>query len=255
MPRIVLPLILITTVVSLLLFAGPRNRTTITPFMQKTDSGFAVLELYTSQGCSSCPAADEVLSSIAAMHNPRIIPIAFHVDYWNRLGWTDPFSKAVFSDRQRHYAAQFGTESIYTPQLIVNGTAEMVGSDTRKVEAAISRALTSAPAGSIAINRVTVTGQQVQVSCTAGEHTAGQQLRVILLQHRAVTSVKAGENKNAELVNTNIARDLQQAVWSGSGASATLSLPVGLHPAECSIVVMLQDEATGRIAAVQQQAL
>src|SRR5436190_6580011 len=93
---------------------------------RKTYSSFAVLELFTSEGCSSCPPADRLLPQLAST-NPNIIPLSFHVDYWDHLGWKDPFSNAEFSDRQRLYAGQFHLESIYTPQLIVNGEYELVG--------------------------------------------------------------------------------------------------------------------------------
>ncbi|MGH9465120.1 MAG: DUF1223 domain-containing protein, partial [Thermoanaerobaculia bacterium] len=105
-------------------------------------SGPVLLELFTSQGCSSCPPADRLLSRLAAARGsePVVVPLAFHVDYWNHIGWEDPFSQGRWSARQRAYALAFGRDGVYTPQLVVDGTEELVGSDERAVRRAIERA-------------------------------------------------------------------------------------------------------------------
>ena len=110
---------------------------------QKT-GGFAVVELFTSEGCSSCPPADKLLGQIderARADGSRVFPLAFHVDYWNHLGWTDPFSSEASSNRQRDYGRALHLESIYTPQMIVNGEREFVGSNGEIAEKAVSEAL------------------------------------------------------------------------------------------------------------------
>ena len=97
---------------------------------EETKEPFAVLELFTSEGCSSCPPADRLLSEMvqqARSSNPRIIPLEFHVDYWNYLGWVDPFSERRFSQRQREYGQAFQSSTVYTPQVIVNGKEEFGG--------------------------------------------------------------------------------------------------------------------------------
>src|SRR5215472_2525698 len=104
---------------------------------RKSYSSFAVLELFTSEGCSSCPPADRLLPQLA--NDPNIIPLSFHVDYWDRLGWKDSFSNSEFSDRQKEYAKRFRLSSIYTPQLVVNGEFEMVGTNRSSAEAAIKK--------------------------------------------------------------------------------------------------------------------
>ncbi|MEM6525653.1 MAG: DUF1223 domain-containing protein, partial [Bacteroidota bacterium] len=91
------------------------------------DHGVAVVELFTSQGCSSCPSADKNLSQLIKDKNDRkVFGLSFHVSYWNYLGWKDPYSKEAFTERQRKYAAKFANSSIYTPQMIVNGKEEFV---------------------------------------------------------------------------------------------------------------------------------
>lgn len=104
----------------------------------------AVVELFTSEGCSSCPPADNNLQRLAKLamtthHN--LIPLSFHVDYWNDLGWTDPLSQAKFSDRQREYAAAMQKRGVYTPQMIVNGQVEFIGSDQKVSDKAVELAL------------------------------------------------------------------------------------------------------------------
>jgi len=98
-----------------------------------------VIELFTSEGCSSCPPADDLLRTLAETL-PNVIALGEHVDYWDQLGWKDRFSSAALTNRQHVYGARFGIESIYTPQMIVDGRAEVVGSDAKRVRAAIERA-------------------------------------------------------------------------------------------------------------------
>ncbi len=115
---------------------SPKN---LTIDSTKTAKGVAVLELYTSEGCSSCPSADDVLRGVLGQEN--VFALAFHVTYWNRLGWKDSFSQKVFDERQYLYSNRFAKEGVYTPQLVVNGTSELVGSRKSQVEAAIKKAL------------------------------------------------------------------------------------------------------------------
>ena len=130
----------------------------------------AVLELFTSEGCSSCPSADRLLPLLAKLDS-NIIPLSFHVDYWNRLGWTDPFSSSKYSERQRSYASQLNLESVYTPQLVVNGEYELVGSNRSNAEAAIKKALKEKSLVKIDISDVKITGNKVSFTSTvSGEY-------------------------------------------------------------------------------------
>ena len=109
---------------------------------------FAVVELFSSEGCSDCPSAEEVLNKItknAMADKSYIYPLAFHVDYWNKLGWKDIFSDSSYSNRQRKYRKAFGSEVVYTPQMIVNGETEFTGSDEKKADSAISAMLKKTP--------------------------------------------------------------------------------------------------------------
>src|SRR3954452_5453128 len=102
------------------------------PVLRKAASkgkAFAVIELFTSEGCSSCPPADELVSRLLSENKQNIYILSFHVDYWNRLGWKDSFSDPAFSARQKQYANYLSLDGVYTPQIVVNGEHQFVGSD------------------------------------------------------------------------------------------------------------------------------
>ena len=113
-----------------------------------------VIELFTSQGCSSCPPADRLLSRLAEepAYRGKVVPLAFHVDYWNYIGWTDPFSSPRWSERQRDYGRSLGLGTVYTPQLVIDGRSECVGSQEGDVRREIARALAAPPAGRVELS-------------------------------------------------------------------------------------------------------
>jgi hypothetical protein len=166
--------------------------------------GLVVLELFTSQGCSSCPPADRLLSSLAtagALGERKVVPMSFHVDYWNYLGWSDPFSSAAWSQRQREYASALGDDGVYTPQLVIGGRAHVVGSDRRKVASAVAAAQLARP---LQI-RATWTARSVTVQAPTGE--AGE-LWLALWQDNLLTEVERGENRGERLRNQHVVRRL-----------------------------------------------
>src|SRR5262249_24150999 len=114
-----------------------------------------LVELFTSEGCSSCPPADQLLTSLAEkqpVSGAQIVTLSEHVDYWNRLGWTDPYSSAALSKRQNDYAEQFGGDSVYTPEMVVDGASQFVGSDDYAARDAIENAIKS-PKASVQLTR------------------------------------------------------------------------------------------------------
>jgi hypothetical protein len=127
--------------------------TSETPALAVADERRVVLELFTSQGCSSCPAAEQVLSQIGVQEELRakVVPLAFHVDYWDEGGWHDPFSAREWTERQIAYGRSFGGDGPYTPQLIVDGRVQFNGSDARRLLTEIAASLESAPAASIGL--------------------------------------------------------------------------------------------------------
>ena len=166
-------------------------------------SGPIVVELFTSQGCSSCPPADALLSDVAAHPGGgrAILPLAYHVDYWNDLGWADPFSRAAWSERQQRYAAARGDGEIYTPQLIVAGGRHVVGSNLGAVRAALA----SAPPATALAATLSRDGDRLRVTATA---PAGAEVWLALCEDGLVTRVARGENAGRALRNDRVVRAL-----------------------------------------------
>lgn len=168
-----------------------------------------VLELFTSEGCSSCPAADRLLPDLAAL-NSSVIALSFHVDYWDKLGWKDPFSDARFTERQSQYAKRLNLESIYTPQLVINGEHELVGSDRSKAEKFIRGALNDKTEMQIDIEDVKKENNSLHIRCKTKGDWKNLSILTAVLQNHAETNVGAGENGGARLTHTNVVRSFSQ---------------------------------------------
>ncbi len=183
-----------------------------------------VAELFTSEGCSSCPPADALLGELARSR-PDVLALAFHVTYWDRLGWADPYGLSAATARQHDYAARLGLDGVYTPQLVIDGRREMVGSDRGAVLAALDAAAAGQRAVPLAISR---RGDAVRVSAGAG---AGRGTLLLLgydAQHR--TQVGRGENAGRMLTEANIVRDLRPlGDWSGVALVRESAAPRGEH--------------------------
>ncbi|MGF7217378.1 hypothetical protein GGR92_003551 [Spirosoma lacussanchae] len=208
-----------------------------------------VLELFTSQGCSSCPPADRALQEItekAARAGQAVYGLSFHVDYWNRLGWQDPFSSRQFTDRQRQYNRQLRTQT-YTPQLIVNGQQDIIGGQRSRIEQAVT-AVQKQPASSfVTVNgQVNRTDKILTVTYTLSAK-GPYRVNIALLQKEARTAVGNGENGGRTLVNTNIVRQFRTIDQSDSSGSATLPVPNGLGPDQSSVLVYVQRTDNGQV--------
>jgi hypothetical protein len=206
------------------------------------------VELFTSEGCSSCPPADTVLQWLDRQPIPgaRVIVLSEHVDYWNYLGWRDPYSSAVFSDRQKRYANQLRS-TVYTPQIVVNGEAQVLGSDRGEVVSAITRAVrqTSLPV-SIQAAR-TNTGATIHID--ANTNGAKAELWLITAQDGARSDVARGENGGRTLTHVAVARSLMKiATWPASGGDLPLNASqLAAKPGETRIIALLADPHSGRI--------
>lgn len=167
-----------------------------------------VVELFTSQGCSSCPPADAVIHDLSrdAALRGHVIALAYHVDYWDRLGWRDPFSNALWSQRQVRYAQTMRLSSAYTPQAVVGGTREFVGSNSSALNAALERASNDKPQGDVAL-----TARRERDTVVATIHAtipAGADLMLALTQDDITTKIEHGENAGRTLTNDAIVRRL-----------------------------------------------
>lgn len=202
-----------------------------------------VVELYTSQGCSSCPPADAYLGELAK--RPDVIALSFHVDYWNRLGWTDPFSSAEATARQKAYAESLKQNYVYTPEMVVDGRAHEAGSRRDKVEALIAAARGNT-VFTVALSRTADGG--VEAALPAGQGKTDATVWLILFDRAHTTSVKSGENSGRSITHAHVVREIRKAgTWNGQ--PARLAFPIG--PAErrerAGCVVIVQMGATGPI--------
>lgn len=215
--------------------------------------GFAVLELFTSEGCSSCPPADRLLSAFVAEAGRSGLPIlalSFHVDYWNHLGWQDPFSEAAYTGRQQEYARTLSGR-VYTPQLVLNGVEEFVGSDARKARAAVAAALAGeAPAPLEVSARWQDGGTAVALAARVEGARPGDVLNAALVEKGIRVPVRRGENGGRTLAHDNVVRAFATAaLGSGGKASLSLEVPAGARRENLSVVAYVQEEGTRKITA------
>jgi len=181
-----------------------------------------VIELFTSQGCSSCPPANAYLNEMVRQQRD-VLPLAFHVTYWDRLGWKDPFSLSEATDRQARYGHRFGDGS-YTPEIVVDGLSGHVGSDRTQVGTAIDRARhASATATAIKLAR---SGGQLTVDVGGGEGRG--RLVLVGFDHRHETAIRRGENGGRTLEELNVVRSVRTlGEWSGAALRLSAAIPEG----------------------------
>jgi len=230
--------------------------------------GPVVLELFTSQGCSSCPPADRLLSQLGS--DPklagRVIPLAFHVDYWDYIGWRDPFDSARWSQRQQGYAKAFHSNRIYTPQLVVNGKTECVGSETAEVRQRLAEALAAPPAGRIAltVEPLTADGRlRVKAGAKLARTVAAGDLDlwVAVWETGLVTPVGAGENARRTLHNDFVVRRLEKAlvlpgtVGTERSGEIVLGIDKRWKTEALGVAAFLQDPVTFQIHGAASKAV
>ncbi|QXV65971.1 DUF1223 domain-containing protein [Mucilaginibacter sp. 21P] len=217
--------------------------------IQKTpvDKGFAVVELFTSEGCSSCPPADAVVAKIEKeMNGQPVYILAYHVDYWNRLGWKDVFSSADYSKRQNTYANWLNLSSVYTPQIVVNGKTEFVGSQEGTLRKAINTGLKQPAQTNLSLDNFKVNNG----SATLNYHTEaapGQALVLALVKKQATIAVRAGENSGRTLSHVQIVANIQNIRVNASSGEATLKLPPDFDEKQFELIAFVQDGKTGTI--------
>jgi hypothetical protein len=208
----------------------------------------ALVELYTSQGCSSCPPADRWLSTLSApAAAERVVPLALHVGYWDYIGWKDPFARRDFNERQRRLAEANGSRSVYTPGVFVQGRETPGWSDARAFESTIDAIVRRAPRATIRLSGA-VEAATVEIRATADTKVAGARLYVALAQSGIGTAVSAGENRGATLRNDHVVRE-----WSGArpirGEPAVLrwALPAGAPIGQLAVVSFVEDVARAEV--------
>jgi hypothetical protein len=199
-----------------------------------------LVELFTSEGCSSCPPADRNLEQL----DSKAIVLSEHVDYWDRLGWKDRFSSPAFTERQEGYARAFGLDSPYTPQMVVDGAAQFTGGDARRAAVEIENAA-GQPKAPVRLAR---TGSGVQVEIERVPHDGDVWLA--LADNAASSKVMAGENKGHTLDHVAVVRSMRKigTVKRGGGFSRAVELPAGA--AGQRIVVFVQQAGQAQVMGV-----
>ncbi|HEY6899991.1 MAG TPA: DUF1223 domain-containing protein [Puia sp.] len=215
-------------------------------------NGYAVVELFTSEGCSSCPAADELVARV--QKEDKDLPVyvlAFHVDYWDRLGWKDVFSSAGYTERQRQYANWLHLESVYTPQIVVNGKKEFVGSQAGLLRSTIEKSL-QGPMSSLRLSLDHLSVKDGKLGWNYRVEGATQQLSLVvaLVQRSATTNVKSGENGGHTLSHVQIVRNFESDRLNGrTSGDGRLAMPAGIKEEDVELIAFLQDSGSGEILA------
>lgn len=206
-----------------------------------------VVELYTSQGCSSCPPADRWLGELRRHHGDRVLPLSMHVGYWDYIGWKDPFARREFTERQRDLARANASRSVYTPGVFVQGRELADWALAGRFEARFQE-IARQPATAklqLVVDRLDAQSATVRVD---GQGPAGARLWVMLLTSGLSTRVDSGENRGETLRNDHVVRDWQGPLPLGAGRSVTLALPADSPPSLSSswAVAALVDDARGQ---------
>jgi hypothetical protein len=210
-----------------------------------------VVELFTSEGCSSCPPADELLGHLRqdlSAKNIQVIPLGFHVDYWNSLGWKDQFSSASFSQRQEQYAKSLKVDGPYTPQMVVDGTSEFVGNSATQAQRAISQAASQPELAAVEISAVNPDKLAVQVK-SAGSASAAI-VMLAITEDNLTTNVGSGENSGRTLHHAAVVRELRQVGQLHNGsfqASVPLKIAKDWKRDDLRAVVFVQEGSSGKI--------
>jgi len=201
-------------------------------------------ELFTSEGCSSCPPADALLMKLdqaQPVAGAQVIVLSEHVDYWNSEGWNDPYSSAQFTERQRMYAHSLLAET-YTPQIVIDGRSECNGSNGKAILAAVTREA-ARPKTPVKIVTATRDGNEAIVSFTVGAATGKGNVWVAIADDRDQTSVKRGENSGKTLTHVSVVRSLGKvgAVTKAAGLEKTVRVPLKAEAGDLRVVVFVAE--------------
>jgi hypothetical protein len=243
-------LIVITAVIAIALSYSFCKGSSKKPPLAHNNNGFAVVELFTSEGCSSCPPADKLVERIQSENaNQPIYILAFHVDYWDFQGWKDRFANPDYSARQRRYADWLHLETVYTPQVVINGTSECVGSDEGSLTKAITAGLDQTAAATLTLQG-NVEGDKLNVEYnTSNDKNAD--LVLALVQKSAESNVRAGENAGRKLSHVQIVRQLAYQQINDK-KKITINLPKDFNQIGWELIGFVQQKNNGRITAVSR---
>jgi len=197
-----------------------------------------LVELFTSEGCSSCPPADLLLEKL----DPSVVVLSEHVDYWNHQGWRDPFSSHSNTFRQESYGRRLETKGPYTPQMVIDGQVEFIGSDARRAAAEIASA---ARRERVAV-RLARSGNELKIDTGAVSHTS--EVMLAIAEDHGASQVTAGENRGRNLRHVAVLKSLKKLASVKRGASFNRSIPLDGDASGKRFIVFLQESDFGKIS-------
>lgn len=214
-----------------------------------------LVELFTSEGCSSCPPADALLQELDTQpfSGTQLIVLSEHVDYWNHIGWTDPYSSHAYSERQSAYGRHLGLASVYTPQMIVDGTKELVGNSSREAKKVFDQAVTIEKMP-VRISGLVLDGTLLRAHVEGGMLPAsGRKAEVwfVVALNHAESQVARGENAGRRLTHVAVVRSMVKVGGAEAGKSfaqdVSVKLEPGLDPATLRVIAFVQEPGPGRV--------
>jgi len=209
---------------------------------------FAVVELFTAEGCSSCPVADDLLkemTEILRKEGKEVIGLSFHVTYWNKQGWEDPYSQEIFTERQKKYVQRISPEQLYTPQAVVNGEKEFIGSNPMAFRNEVTEAVSKAPAIEI-VASAQKDNDNLVVAYKSNKIQSNTVINIALVETHVKHFIPRGENKNLTLKHYNIVRTFTTSALK-SNESIVLSWPDGLVAGNSSVILYAQHSKSLKI--------
>ena len=215
-----------------------------------------LVELFTSEGCSSCPPADRLLVDLdrtQPVTGADLIVLSEHVDYWNSLGWQDPWSSAFFSERQNSYSDHFGLRSVYTPQMVVNGEAEASGNDWNRAKVECQKALGEQKIP-LRISAIALDGGTLRAHVEADalpDSVKKADLYVVVALDHAESQVKAGENGGRKLAHVSVVQSMTKVGSLSKGKTFAEDIHVKLNgksdPGNLRVIAFLQEPGPGKV--------
>jgi len=245
------------------LWVLPRRSDAAPVVSETADRNPILVELFTSEGCSSCPPADRLLEKFDSqpIAGAQLIVLSEHVDYWNHIGWTDPYSSALFSQRQSRYGDGFHLASVYTPQMVVDGNREFVGSSDREARAAFAQSQAESKVA-LHIQGASVRNGSLHAQIETGSLPQGSRkadvVVVVALSH-AESEVARGENAGRRLTHVAVVRTLQRVATLSAGQSfnqeVTIPVERGVSSDNLRVVAFLQLSGQGRVLGAAESGL
>jgi hypothetical protein len=204
-----------------------------------------VVELFTSQGCSSCPPADAFMKELKSASG--VLAMSFHIDYWDYLGWRDTLGDSAYSERQRSYAKARGDGDVYTPQMVIDGASDVVGSDKPSVWSGIERARSAMPSFPVPLS-LSRDGSEFRITVGAGGDGSESTLWLMAIAPAIMVKIARGENAGREIAYYNVVRRVTPAgMWHGKALSLTLPVDGVMTPDSKACAALLQSGGIGPV--------